>query len=113
MDAFNDHRGEWDTRLESCEELNEFRTENTRVHRLVTNPHIVGMKPREFIEKRVFLKKADLFEGAWKISEDKYYGYVSSVPDQLYQEDHDKFVRAHTLIGMHRIGRLEKGGCYL
>ena len=81
---------------------------------MVTKSQVVGVMNREFVEKRVFFKKVDEVQGAWKISSDTYYAYVSSVPDEIYDlNEVYMHLRAHTLIGMHRIGKLESGGSYL
>lgn len=72
------------------------------------NKAIFGTTPREFIDKRI------CFEGerSSECDEKRYYMWFTSAPDELYPLS-SKLTRAHTLVGMHRIGKLEGGGSYL
>ena len=52
---------EWDTGLETCEDLSEYTTNDSRVSRIV-NKALFGTTPREFLDKRIFFK-GELDEG--------------------------------------------------
>ena len=69
LKAYNDERPLWDKQMEVCEELTEFKNENTIVHRLV-NRSVFGMSKREFIDKKIFFRDGD-----------SIYMWVSFCPD--------------------------------
>lgn len=69
LKAYNEQRPEWDKSMDVCEELTEFKSENTLVHRLV-NRSIFGMSKREFIDKKIHFRDGD-----------EIYIWVSYAPD--------------------------------
>ena len=86
--------------METCEELTEFKSENTIVHRLV-NRSVFGMSKREFIDKKIFFRDGDAI-----------YIWVTYCPDELY-ECKPPHTRSYTVMGINKIGKLPSGGCYL
>jgi len=100
LKAYNEQRPIWDRSMDVCEELPEFKNENTIVHRLV-NRSVFGMSKREFIDKKIFFRRGN-----------ELYVWVSFCPDDSY-ECKPPHIRSYSIMGFNKIGVLPSGGCYL
>ena len=56
LQAINETRIKWDTGIERFDELKEYTSENTSVHRLLMNS-ILNLSQREFIDKKFFFTR--------------------------------------------------------
>ena len=73
LKALTDLREEWDESMIVMQELTQFRNNNTHVQRLV-NKSVIGLQPREFIDKKFFFTD----------ELGTIYIWVTSAPDSVY-----------------------------
>jgi hypothetical protein len=100
LKCLNEWRPDWDKSMETCEELPQYRSNSTMVHRLV-NRSLFGASKREFIDKKVYFEEDGCI-----------YMWVTSCPDEIY-ECLPPHIRSYSLVGVNKIGRNTQGGCYL
>ena len=73
---------------------------------------VLGATQREFLDKRIFFYKSEVKE-LENGEDDDIFIWTSSAPNELCPEDKSRYVRAETLFGLMRIGKLQNGGTYL
>jgi len=83
-------RREWDTNIDTLEQVGEIHNQNMVMWRQVTQPIIEGYTEREIVMKRFIFRKCD-----------KVYVYFSSCPDSAYEtpaEEQDEEVSRYTQV---------------
>lgn len=120
LDALLSHRMQWDPTIECFEELEQYRSGHTSVHRLLGHS-VMNLSQREFIDKKLVFTRREAAEAGRGEEEendsdhgadnqnhgamDDIYIWVTSVPNELYPME-SKFVRSDSLVGIIRIGRV-------
>ena len=73
---------------------------------------MVGVSQREFLDKRVFFHKSEVKE-LEEGENDDIFVWLSAAPNEIFPEEPSKYVRAETIFGFMRIGKMENGGTFL